>query len=264
MSQYQNDPIIQLPNLYIDGLVAEVDRVAFNTVNISAGIARDSQNVMDIVVGSANVQNVITPAPLVISALAEGVGGLDVLPMVGGQLYAVYVIADSRYYKPTAGMLSLASNAVPKMPFGYDSYRKVGYVWSNNAVSFLAGFAQGTSNSRFFYADTPQQVLTAGASGPFAPVILDPFVPKENNIQVYLNCNFDAAAAGDNMIVGYFSTNSAQFDVIAPVAGATAITKVWPYVLCQEDPLNPGDYGVQYSVTAGTVDIFLAGFSFTV
>ena len=262
MSQYQNDPIIQLPNLYINGLVAEVDTTTYNTINVSAGIARDSQNVMDITVGSANVQNQTTPAPLIISCTALGAGGVDVLPMVASSLYSVYVIADSRYYLPVSAIISLDPVA-PIMPFGYDSYRKVGYAWSNNATSFYANFISGTSNDRFFYSDQQYQVLTAGASAVLDFIPLTGIVPSIKNTKVSLICDFNAAAAGDSYEIAFSEVNVFQFKNTAPVAGATALTVSCPTVISQKDPLST-DYGVKYVVTAGTLDIYVNGFSFTV
>ena len=262
MSQYQNDPIIQLPNLYINGLVAEVDTTTFNTINVSAGIARDSQNVMDITVGSANVQNQTTPAPLVISSTVMGAGGVDVLPMVGGSLYSVYVIADSRYYLPVSAIISLDPVA-PIMPFGYDSLRKVGYVWSNNATSFFANFISGTSNDRFFYSDQQTQVLTGGTSTTLDFISLTNVVPDIQNTKVSLISEFDAAAAGDSYEIGFADVNVFQFKNIAPVAGGTALTVSCPVVISQKDPLSVA-YGIQYSVSAGSLDIFVNGFGFTV
>jgi len=264
MSQYQNDPIIQLPNLYINGLLVSNNAVLPNSrLDISQGIARDSQNVMDLCVGvdNPNVQNVTISAPLLVDSAVSGAGGLDTGTIAANSVYAVYVIGDSRYYKSTVGMLSLASNSVPTMPFGYDSWRLVGYAATDGSSNFRPMYISGSGNSRIFTFDTPVAIVTAGASTTYAAVSLSAFVPAINNTSVCLYSRFVAAAAADVLNIKGAAQTGDAVTVIAPVAGATANTTSMNFALAQ---VATGAARISYRVSAGTVTISLVNYTFYV
>lgn len=263
MSQYQNDPIIQLPNLYINGLTANVDPVSLTKIVISSGIARDSQNVMDITVGSANVQNNTTNGPLIINSQINGINGLDTGTLGTNTLYAVYVIADSRYRLPTAAIMALGSQSAPIMPFGYDSYRKIGYVWSINPTTLANCYTVGESNSRKMMSAYNPVLVTAGTSTTFDFVSASTYVPKIENLEIYLQAVFQPVAAGDTLELAYAADGLSSYVFIAPVAAGTAFSYTYPSILNQFS-VPDADFGFKYKVSAGIVDITVAGFSFTV
>ena len=264
MSQYQNDPIIQLPNLYINGLLVSNDLTSPNTkLSISQGIARDSQNVMDLCVGvnNPNVQNVTVSAPLSVSSAVSGAGGLDVGTIAANSLYAVYLIGDSRYYQPTAGMLSLASNLYPTMPFQYDSWRLIGYVATDGSSNFRRSYVSGTGNSRMFTFDSPVAIVTAGNQTSYTALDLSAFVPAIENTQVLVNSAFTAAAAADIANLKGANQVGDAVTIIAPVAGATAVTTQQNAVLAQ---VAAGVAKVSYKVSAGTITVSLVNYMFYV
>lgn len=153
--QIQNDPIYSLPHLYINGL--NISIASTTVLGIAPGSCRDANNNIDIEVGYANLQGNVLPATqfqgyipgLLINSAINGAGGLDAGSLGASLQYAIYLIADSRGYQTTAGILTLTSNPLPLMPLGYDSYR-------------LIGFIETFSNSEFVYADHEPQNLVAG------------------------------------------------------------------------------------------------------
>jgi hypothetical protein len=262
--QVQNDPIYTLPVLNINGLIVSNDATTPNTVlNISAGTARDSNNVMDITLGASNpnLEGSTVAAPLSLNAAVNGANGLDTGSFAASKVYAVYVIADSRYYQPTASLLSLATSA-PQMPHGYDSYRLIGWAVSDSSTHFLPMFISGTGNARLFTYDAPQASdITAGNSGTYAAVNLTAIAPLVDNTPVYIASNWTANAAGDTFFLKGYNVTGDQFERIAYVAGATAHTLDYPLVLGQ---VASSKLQMKYKVSAGTVAINVAGFQFYV
>ncbi len=258
----QNEPIVQTPFLYINGIIASV--ASNTTLSISAGQCRDSNDIMDIGLGSSNpnIQGVVTAAPLVLNAAVNGANGLDTGTFLASKVYAVYVIADSRYYQPVASLLSLSLTA-PLMPFGYDSMRLIGYAITDSSVHFLTNYVSGNNNARSVVYDAPQATsVTAGTSATYAAIDLSALVPAVDQTPVMFRANWTANAAADtfNMQGGY-STGDA-WTMIAPVAGGTAHTVGFGRVLSQLVSSVPKS---NYKVSAvGGVAINVAGFEFFV
>lgn len=198
-AQVQNDPVITLPTLNINGLIVSNDATTPNTkVNISAGTARDSNNMMDITLGStnANLEGSTVTAPLVVDTATVGANGIDTGTLAASKVYAVYVIADSRYYKPTAGLVSLSLTA-PQLPFGYDSFRLVGYAVTDSSVHFLKMYIAGTGNYRQFFYDSPQATaITAGAATTYTAITLTTLVPSIDNTPITVFSALTPSAAG--------------------------------------------------------------------
>lgn len=231
----QNDPIYTLPVLNINGLVVSNDATTPNTLlNISAGTARDSANVMDITLGSANpnLQGSTVTAPLTLNAEVNGVNGLDTGSFAASKVYAVYMIADSRYYEPVACLMSLALSA-PQMPFGYDSYRLIGYAVSDSSTHFLKMYCCGNGNARQFYYDAPiATAVTAGNATTFTAVALTTFVPAIENLPVSIAYAFTPGAAGRALNltpgngVGNAVTITGQVTSVIISGNATVLSKV--------------------------------------
>src|SRR5579863_8991112 len=110
--QVQNDPIYSLPHLYISGLNISV--ASTTVLALAPGQARDSQDNIDMAVGFPNLQGIVYPAalnglsqvPLFINSAVNGANGLDTGTLAASTNYAVWLIGDSRGYKPVAGLLS--------------------------------------------------------------------------------------------------------------------------------------------------------------
>jgi hypothetical protein len=219
----QNYPVYQLPFLYINGF--NISYVSVTTLSISAGQCRDSNDIMDIVIGNPPIDGNTTPAPVIVNSAVTGVNGLDVQPLTPG-VYAVYAIGDSRYYNIPGFILTYSSNATPLMPKGYDSYRLVGYVMADGESQFFPQFTAGNTSTRIVNYSPLQNILTGGNSTSAASVSLLHIVPPISNIAVIINSDFAAATAGDQLVLtNSLSINSpseSTITITAPVVAATA------------------------------------------
>lgn len=262
MTVIQNSPVYSLPFTYKSGLIITNDATTPNTIlDIGAGQCRDSNDVIDIVVGSANLEGSTVAAPLLINAAVNGVNGLDTGSLAASTMYAVYVIADSRYYKTTAAILTLASNSAPLVPFGYDSYRLIGYWATDASAHFLLGYYSGIGGSLTFTYDAPQATsVTAGASTSYAAITLTALVPPVNNSIVNIQSNFTANAAADTLKYQGATSTGDAITLIAQVAGATAHLESYNNVLAQLVTAAPT---IKYKVSSGSaaVAVNVAGFS---
>jgi len=249
----QSIPVENQPFLYINGLNVSNDATTPNTkIDVSSGQCRDANDIMDIIISSA----------LVINAGANGaVNRLDSGTFAASKVYAVYAIGDSTNKLTSGGLLSLASNSVPTLPFGYDSYRKIGYAISDSSVHFLKAYVAGNNNYRLFVYDSPQATsVTAGTSATYAAIDLSVLVPPVDQSPVNFRVNWTANAAADTFNMQGGNGTGDQFSMIAPVAGGTAHTIGFGIVLSQ---LVAGVPTVNYKVSAvGGVAINVASFNF--
>ena len=108
MSAIQNDPIYGLAHLYISGMNISV--ASTTVLAVAPGQCRDSNDVLDMPIGFANLQGNIYPAPqyqgyqppLFINSAVNGINGLDSGTLAASTFYAIYIIGDSRGYNQTA------------------------------------------------------------------------------------------------------------------------------------------------------------------
>lgn len=260
----QVESILNLPAYAVYGLQVSNNATTPNTqVDISAGACRDSLNNVDLVLGSKypNAEGSYVSAPLTIDATVVGANGIDAGSLAASKVYAVYLIGDSRGYKTIAGLLSLASNSAPTMPFDYDSYRLIGYVVTDASVHFLAGQIFGNGNDREWRFDTAQATaVTAGAATSPTNVDLSALMPNQENALAMISYDFSANAAGDELTLRSLNSGGAQFLVEAQAAAGTAHLQGQGIVPVE---LNSGAPTLKYSVSAGAVALDVAGFKYS-
>lgn len=260
--QIQNDPIYNLGIAYINGLIVSNDvTTPATSLDISSGMCRDSNNIMDIVLGATNpnLEGAVTLAPLVINALANGVNGLDTGTLNANTMYAVYIIADSRYYNQTAGIVTLASNAAPLMPAGYDSMRLIAYIPTDGDGNFQVMSIFGNGNSRVLVYDAPLGITTV-SSTTYAGVDISGVAPAVNNTPVHFYVDFAANAAADIFNAKPYNGTGDAFTLIAPVAGSAAHTTQTFTIIGSE---VGGGIQIKAKVSAGTAPLYIAGFEFS-
>lgn len=196
----QSLPAYDLPFLYKFGMVASNDATTPNTkLDISLGQVRDSTNSIDIVFAA-------TLAPFILNGALNGVNGLDTGTLGANKVYGIGAIGDSTNNNQPAFILSLATNAVPTMPFGYDSYRLVGYSVTDSMSHFLPFYASGLGQggSRIFTYDAPQATaVTSGNATSYTAVDLSTLVPVPYNnvlvVPVIIKSVFTPNAANDTL-----------------------------------------------------------------
>jgi hypothetical protein len=257
----QNYPGAVLAQPWISGLVVSNDATTPNTkLDISAGICRDSNNIMDMTVGVSNkdFEGGYVAAPLVLNTAVVGANGIDTGTLAASTLYAVYLIGDSTYQRTTASLMSLASNSLPLMPAGYDSYRLIGYASTDGSTHFRLFRTSGTGSVRTVIYNAPvATAVTAGASATYAAVALTTLVPPVNDTLVKVQTIFTPNAANDKLnMQGYLATGD-QVTVNAQVA-AVAIDNIDDV----QAQLNVAAPSISYKVSAGAVAINVAGYTF--
>jgi len=268
--QIQNDPIYSLPHLYISGLNISV--ASTTVIAIAPGAARDQNNNIDMEVGFPNLQGVTLPAtlnlnympPLFINSALNGANGLDQGTLAASSSYGVWLIGDSRGYKPVAGLLSLTSNAYPLLPFGYDSLRLIGFATSTSGTIFTAAGILNASNLKAFYLQPEVSVLSGGHETTFTAINLSSAIPTagDTNVIAFLDVQFTPAAAGD--YAQFRPTGSTATTGLVTVTGITANTPQQQYlqVICGVGSTLPEiDYLV--SSASDSLTVLVAGYSFT-
>src|SRR6185503_13914885 len=162
-------PIINDPFLYMTGFQIANDATTPNTkLDVGAGQCRDSTDSFDIILNSS----------VVINAAANGINGLDTGSLGASKVYAVHVISDPTGANVSGCMVSLSATA-PLLPFGYGSFRVIGYVTTDSSSHFLKGYwTAGNTGVRSFVYDAPiATAVTAGAATSYTAVDLSTFVP---------------------------------------------------------------------------------------
>jgi hypothetical protein len=252
----QNIPVEQQPFLYAYGCLASNNATTPNTkLDMTIGQVRDSNDLLDIVIATAYT----------INAAVNGYNGLDTGALGVSKMYDIYAIADSSGFRQTGYILTLNSNTAPLMPFGYDSYRKIGFWMSDASSHFLLGYTTGNSNGRSFTYDAPQATaITAGAATTYTAVDLTALVPLPVagvNIPVSLAFAFTPNAAGDTLKLQ--PANAAGDAVTITGQVTTVVVSDNVSVLAQLLSAKPQ---IKYKVSAGTdaVALNVAGFSFSI
>lgn len=258
--QIQNDPIYSLPFLYASGMNVSV--ASNTTLSIALGQCRDSNDIMDIVIGSAPINGPTTTAPVTLNAAVNGVNGLDTGSLAASKVYSVWAIGDSRYYNSPGVVLSLSSNSSPTMPAGYDSSRLIGYAVTDGSVHFLSAYVSGSGNARIFTYDAPIATsVTAGAATTYTAIDLSTFVPPVDQTPCVIAYNLTANAAADTLKLQGANSTGDAVTITAAVAGGTAHTTGNAQVLAQLVTAAPK---INYKVSSGSdaVAINVAGFQF--
>lgn len=230
--QVQNDTIYALPHLYVSGL--SISPASTTLLSVAPGAARDSNNVMDMVVGLQNyfgntnpaVQNANYQAGLIINSTTTGVNALDTGTIAASTQYAVYLIGDSRNYNNTAAILSLTSNSAPIMPSGYDSYRLIGFIQTDGSSNFVYAThkPQNIAGLLQYYNSPAISVLSGGTATSFTAIDLttNSAIPTTTlpNVIVGLFVTFTPAAVGD--VVQFRPTGSSATANLPTITGVAA------------------------------------------
>lgn len=269
-SQIQNDPIYSLPHLYISGLNISV--ASTTVIAIAPGQARDSNDNIDMPVGFPNLLGTTNPAtlfqgylpPLFVNSSVVGVNGLDAGTLAASSNYMIWLIGDSRNYLPVAGLISLASNAYPKVPFGYDSVRLLGFVSTDGSTHFTTASVLNAAFEKAFYLSPAVSVLSGGNATSFTAIDLSSAIPTTTApfVIAYLFVTFIPLAVGDTL--QFRPTGSSATTGIVTIPGITAGVAQQQYVQVMTavaSSVPKVDYKVTVSGDSATV--LVAGYSIT-
>jgi hypothetical protein len=177
-----------VPWQYANGL-----RISNNSTTPNTKLDIASGSILD----STGVYQLINDASITINAATNGLNGLDTGTFAASKVYAVYLVADPVTQQDIGAVISLASSAVPLLPFGYSAYAKVGYIVSDASVHFLLGYwTAGNDSRRSFVFDAPQATaVTAGNATSYTAVSLLAWVPPVEDTPVSIAYAFTPGAA---------------------------------------------------------------------
>jgi hypothetical protein len=271
--QVQNDPIYSLPHLYIDGLNISV--ASTTVLAVGPGQARDSSDNIDMPVSFPNLQGLVVPPvlfqnylqPLFINSAVVGANGIDSGALIATMDYGVYLIGDSRGYKPVAAIISLTSNAFPLLPLGYDSYRLIGFVQTDGSAHFVASSTNplNARNLKAYYLSPAVSVLSGGNATSFTAIDLSTPIPTTTSRDViaFLLVTFIPLAVGDTVQfrpTGEGTPQTAGLVTITGVAAGVAQTQ-YVAVICGVASSKPEiDYKV--SVSGDSVSVSVVGYAY--
>lgn len=224
-------------------------------LDVAAGSCLDSTGTFQISLSSSVTINIAN----------SGLNGLDSGSIAASTMYAVYLVADPVTQQASGAMLSLASNSIPLLPYGYSAYALIGYVSIGSASHILPGYWSDNDSSRrlFIYDAIQASSVTAGASTSYANVNLISLVPNVNNTLVKVYTSFNANAAGDILNLQAGNATGDEAIIIAPVAGSAAHTSTMSEILAQPVTISSVSSPViNYKVSAGAVAVDVAGYYF--
>lgn len=197
-----NTPIVNARISYVNGL--QLSWLTTTTFSVAAGAASNSNDINDITL-SAPVTNLIS---------SVGPNGVDIAAAVGSSFYAVYVIGDSTEYKPTASLISLNATT-PSLPFGYDMYRRVGFILTDSAAHVLKFWQYGNGSSKDMYYDTPIATPSITTATSYSTQSLAAGVPPVA-CETFLKVDFNptAGAATDVVNMGPYGSTPTNAMVV--------------------------------------------------
>lgn len=208
----QNTTLGSLP--FLDAYGLQITWVSATTLGMAAGQARDSNNVIDIVLDEA----------VTIDGEVNGVNGLDTGALANATWYYIFLLGSSLNYKQPAAIIS--ASATPLMPTGYDSYRRIGFALTDGSAEFIKFYVYGNSTTRKYYWDALINELASEGNTSYTAVDLQSSVPPTVTL-VTLNVEFVPNAAGDEALLRPTgSTATANFRIEGSVAAESASGQV--------------------------------------
>lgn len=195
-----NTPIVNARLAYVNGL--QLSWLTTTTFSMASGAASNSNDVNDIEL-SAPVTNLIT---------SVGPNGVDIAAAVASSFYAVYVIGDSTAYQPTASLISLNATT-PALPFGYDMFRRVGFILTDGSAHVLKFWQYGNGSGKDMWYDTPiaTAAITTGTS--YATQSLATGIPAIA-CETFLKVQYTANSATNVVNMGPFGSTPTAAMVI--------------------------------------------------
>lgn len=239
-------PVVNAGLLYAQGL--QLAWTSSSGLTINSGAARDSSNVNDIVLGSL----------VSVASTSVGLNGVDVAAAVSASFYGVYVIGDSTNNNPVGGLLSLNVSSAPTLPFGYDLYRRIGWISTSAANAGVLKFYQyGVDEKRSYYYDVGITALTTGSSSSFALINLGASVPP---IATTVNFDISYTPATSAGVAQFLPYGSSAANGIVRFGCGTSNAEIGSIVVpCQ---LSSGVPEVQYKVGASdSLTLLTVGYS---
>lgn len=265
-----NLPIVNAGQLYGTGC-----RLAFGTtttITATPGQWRDSTDTNDIVLRSTitaaaalangNPQNLTIDANAPLQTLNVrnvGLNGIDRGVLAPNTLYSVFVVSSSTRTGDfnadnylSAGILISLSATAPQLPAGYDMFRRIGTILTDNTAApntLVLRFEQtGDSTTRTMWYDTGITVVNGAAGAAFAAQSLAAAVPPQVT-RVLFFVDLDPNAPAE--FVAIRPTGSADATGTAKLSGAVAAVHQFGQLACSTG-INAGNASIDWVTDAAS------------
>ena len=234
---------------YVNGLQLAYDTTTLLSVN--AGDCNDSTLSFQMYTDGLTINNATT-----------GLNGVDTGTIAATTWYYVYIVGDSRGVNGTGGVMSLSSVS-PAMPAGFNTFRRLGAIYSNASSQFDIFTVVGNSTTRQIYYDATKSLLSGGSSTSFTAIDCSTIAPPIANTLLILTLEFTPNAGGDTG--AYRATGSSSTNGI-PFAGTTAAkAQVYTPTNILSGVSSSGKSEIDYKVTAsGALTVLGVGYHFYV
>lgn len=241
MALKPNAPIYAPFIEFLNGM--QLAHLTNTTIQVAAGNCSDSTVINEISLAAA----------VTINAAANGLNGLDTGSLANNSFYAVLAIGDSTDKNPAGAMLTLTP-AAPFLPFGYDMYRRIGYVLTDGSAHILPFTQRKEGRDRdMFYADAIATNITAGASTTFAAVTASASVPASAK-EVFVNAVLTADAGGTRVAALKATSSASTAGQVKMSSPASTVTNA--SLLCPCDANGAISYLVSNASAALALNIF--------
>lgn len=244
-----------LPIKYVNDLMISNDATTPNTIlGVSAGQARDSGNINDIILSDA----------VSIDFGVNGANGLDTGSIAASKDYGIYLLGSSNNTVQPSCMASLSLSGITStFPDGYDIYKLIGYITTDSSAHIIKFRQVGNSSHRKHFYDTQIKVLTDGASQTLASIgTLTAIVPAVDLSVANLQVDFTPNTASDTVS---FAPYGSTATVLSHVAGSVT-TKVNTGNINIPVKLSSGVPVINYinSAASGKANVWIAGYEYYV
>ncbi len=262
--------IVNQDNKYINGM--RLTYATTTTFVVGAGLARDSNDVADMIMGatllpttSAGVNSFVSTSEAVtVSVSRKGAAGIDVGTVAASTLYSVFAIGDSRGFSMGSAVMSLGAPTFgPRLPSGYDVWRYIGSI-RTTAGSLVTPFIQtGAQALRTMWYDSgslstttvglaiPSSATTASQNSLATIGVLTTLVPQAA-VEVMVYTTLLANAAGDSVYLTPYGFTAAATGF---AAAAAASTKNLLRVPCAFNAAGTPIVEIDYATSSATATV---------
>lgn len=179
-----NQVIVNSGTRYVTGV--QVSYAAANKLSVTAGAARNQNNVNDIIV----------PAAFDVYTDRQGLNGLDIGEVAASTSYTLFAVGNSYDKSVVGGVLSTGVDAPNALPEGCDMYWVIAHNIKTDGSEDLLPFVRvGNGHIRTHLFDTPIAVVSAASATTFTAVDCDGIVPA--NCKVLLRASLTPNSAGN-------------------------------------------------------------------
>lgn len=246
-----NVPVVNAGVLYLSNM--QLSYQSSTLLTVMPGAARDSKDINDIILNSQ----------ITIDITKQGANGIDSGVVSPATIYAVYIVGDSTKYKQTCAVIS--SNLVsPTLPFGYDMFRRIGWVCTDlqlDPVVVFKFYQYGSDETRSYYYDIDDNnlnyIIQSGTSTTYSEAALSPIIPPIET-QVFCRVLYTQGLAVNSAQFLPFGASNAR-GIVSISSGIVTTYFQTVQIPCSIDGTASA---IKYKVSAGdSINLYVYGYN---